>query len=255
MIKFFRKFRQKLLPENKFSKYLLYALGEIILVVIGILLALQINDWNNYEKDRAEEQLLLLNIKDEFEKNLKELLSDHAINIKSLETCYYILESDMTTKTMLEIDSLVGSMLTYAAFDPSMGYFNQTIASGKLDLIQNDSLKKYMSQWTAELEDLREDVIIRREYWLNHILPLFRTYIPTRNTDKAQNRPDYFRQKEISPLPGNIEGYTAFVGSLEVDGAIYDHYLNQYYVVITEDALVRYIRQVLELIDSQIIEQ
>jgi len=46
MIKFFRKIRQQLLTENKFSKYLLYAIGEIVLVVIGILIALQINNWN-----------------------------------------------------------------------------------------------------------------------------------------------------------------------------------------------------------------
>ena len=50
MIKFFRKIRQKLLSENKFSKYLLYAIGEIILVVIGILIALQINNWNENRK-------------------------------------------------------------------------------------------------------------------------------------------------------------------------------------------------------------
>ncbi|MFT4696459.1 MAG: uncharacterized membrane protein YgaE (UPF0421/DUF939 family) [Urechidicola sp.] len=47
MLKFFRKIRQKMLTENKFSKYLIYAIGEIILVVIGILIALWINNWNN----------------------------------------------------------------------------------------------------------------------------------------------------------------------------------------------------------------
>jgi hypothetical protein len=46
MIKFFRKIRQKLLTENKFSKYLIYAIGEILLAVIGILIALRINNWN-----------------------------------------------------------------------------------------------------------------------------------------------------------------------------------------------------------------
>lgn len=46
MIKFFRKIRQKLLSENNFNKYLVYAIGEIVLVVIGILIALQINNWN-----------------------------------------------------------------------------------------------------------------------------------------------------------------------------------------------------------------
>ena len=46
MINFFRKIRQQLLTENKFSKYLLYAIGEIVLVVVGILIALSINNWN-----------------------------------------------------------------------------------------------------------------------------------------------------------------------------------------------------------------
>ena len=50
MIKFFRKIRQKLLSENKFSKYLIYAIGEIILVVIGILIALQFNNYNEQHK-------------------------------------------------------------------------------------------------------------------------------------------------------------------------------------------------------------
>ena len=59
MIKFFRKIRQKMLTENKFSKYLLYAIGEIVLVVIGILIALQINNWNESNKLKKEETLYL----------------------------------------------------------------------------------------------------------------------------------------------------------------------------------------------------
>ncbi len=55
MIKFFRKIRQQLLTENKFSKYLIYAIGEILLVVIGILIALQINNWNEGEKEKKLE--------------------------------------------------------------------------------------------------------------------------------------------------------------------------------------------------------
>jgi len=51
MINFFRKIRQRLLTENKFSKYLLYGIGEIILVVIGILIALSINNWNEDRKN------------------------------------------------------------------------------------------------------------------------------------------------------------------------------------------------------------
>ena len=60
MIKFFRKIRQRLLSENKFSKYLIYAIGEIILVVIGILIALSINNWNENKKDRKLEKEFLI---------------------------------------------------------------------------------------------------------------------------------------------------------------------------------------------------
>ena len=62
MIKFFRKIRQKLLTEKKFSKYLIYAIGEIVLVVIGILIALQINNWNEDQKNKALEKNMLENL-------------------------------------------------------------------------------------------------------------------------------------------------------------------------------------------------
>ena len=66
MIKFFRKIRQRLLSENRFSKYLVYAIGEIVLVVIGILIALQINNWNENRKELKKSQALL----EEFKKDL-----------------------------------------------------------------------------------------------------------------------------------------------------------------------------------------
>ena len=66
MIKFFRGIRQRLLSENKFSKYLIYAIGEIVLVVIGILIALQINNWNEGRKEFRKSKALL----EEFRRDL-----------------------------------------------------------------------------------------------------------------------------------------------------------------------------------------
>ena len=60
MIKFFRNIRQNLLRENRFTRYLIYAIGEIILVVIGILIALQINNWNENRKEaRFEKEIVV----------------------------------------------------------------------------------------------------------------------------------------------------------------------------------------------------
>ena len=62
MIRFFRKIRQQLFGQNTVSKYLLYAIGEIVLVMIGILLALQVNNWNEGRKNDLKESLLIKNI-------------------------------------------------------------------------------------------------------------------------------------------------------------------------------------------------
>ena len=69
MIKFFRKIRQNLIMQNKTSKYFKYAIGEIILVVIGILIALQINNWNENRKELYNEAKILKTLNDEFSEN------------------------------------------------------------------------------------------------------------------------------------------------------------------------------------------
>ena len=74
MIKFFRKIRQKLLSENKFSKYLIYAVGEIILVVIGILIAIQLNSISNENERRIEEIKQLENLLSDLKQDKSELV-------------------------------------------------------------------------------------------------------------------------------------------------------------------------------------
>ena len=86
MTKFFRKIRQGLLTKNKFNKYLLYAVGEIILVVIGILIALQINNWNEENKSRQRGNEIL--------KEIKENLSYNSLQFQNeIETEYEVINS------------------------------------------------------------------------------------------------------------------------------------------------------------------
>ena len=75
MLRFFHQIRQRLLTDNKFSKYLLYAIGEILLVVIGILIALQIDNWNEWRKDRQKEKEIM-----------QTLIENLALNIETLES-------------------------------------------------------------------------------------------------------------------------------------------------------------------------
>ena len=59
MINFFRKIRHKLADNNQFLKYSRYAIGEIVLVVVGILIAVQINNWNEARKAELEEKIIM----------------------------------------------------------------------------------------------------------------------------------------------------------------------------------------------------
>jgi hypothetical protein len=70
MLTFFRRIRKGFIGSGQARKYLLYALGEIALVVIGILIALQINNWNEWRKDRVKEREVLLDLKDNLERNI-----------------------------------------------------------------------------------------------------------------------------------------------------------------------------------------
>ena len=72
MLRFFRHFRQQLLTGNQVSKYLLYAIGEIFLVVIGILIALQVNNWNEKRLERRQEIEILKSVRKDLANTIEE---------------------------------------------------------------------------------------------------------------------------------------------------------------------------------------
>ena len=107
MIKFFRKIRQRLLSENKFSKYLIYAIGEIVLVVIGILIALSINNWNEENKESNKVKSLLVALKNDLaqdtlliNENLPEVKKQLNLN-ESLRA--RVANPDATIDTLIKI--------------------------------------------------------------------------------------------------------------------------------------------------------
>ena len=143
MIKFFRQIRQQLVMENKTSKYLKYAIGEIVLVMIGILLALQINNWNETRKDRVFEVKMLLEIKKALEQDYK-FFSEHLIGRrnKTVQNAVNYFKTSILNDSILK-DSMEfhfhrlihGLQITY-----NRGPYDALKTSG-LDRVSNDSLR------------------------------------------------------------------------------------------------------------------
>jgi len=141
MIKIFRKIRQKLLTESKFSKYLIYAIGEIILVVVGILIALQVNNWNENRKLRELELSTLKEIR----ANLIKDIEDFETNIRwhglSAQSSQIILDA-LKDRTAYH-DSLSKHFSRIPAnpiFMPTTSAY-QNLKANDINLITNDSLR------------------------------------------------------------------------------------------------------------------
>ena len=93
MIKFFRKIRQNLLSEGKTGKYIKYAIGEIVLVVVGILIALQINNWNEQRKYNKTEEQILIGLEEEFKASLAELKRITELNKKVRKATFDLIQN------------------------------------------------------------------------------------------------------------------------------------------------------------------
>lgn len=177
-MKLFRRFRHKLILDDKNTKYLKYALGEIVLVVVGILIALQINNWNQKRINENTEQIYLNGLKEEFQISklkLEELIN---INIKNYTGAKKILELTSSNSDSIE-ESLFSKLLleTFSddvAFNSNNSLLFEMINSGNLKNLTNTELRKQLTNWISTLED-----VARQEEELSNqrvkVLDMFRT--------------------------------------------------------------------------------
>ena len=146
MIKFFRKIRQQLLMENKTSKYFKYAVGEIILVVIGILIALQINNWNENRKELLSESKILKTLNDEFSENKITLDSTLVVLNKTAKALSFVLKHiDNTIKLKLspqQLDSVLYLTISNPYWKRSEFTLRNLENTGKLSSLSNKKLKE-----------------------------------------------------------------------------------------------------------------
>jgi len=143
MIKFFRRIRKQLLTENKFSKYLLYAIGEIALVMIGILLALQVNNWNEERKTRKIEKRMLEELVENLEFNteiLKEWITANRKNDRSSEIIIRALEDKLPYHDSLINHFAKSLYIRKLALISEIGY--ESLKNVGIEIIRNKQMKK-----------------------------------------------------------------------------------------------------------------
>ncbi|HSM64581.1 MAG TPA: DUF6090 family protein [Gillisia sp.] len=174
MIKFFRKIRQNSLSEGKSGKYFKYAIGEIILVVIGILIALSINSWNENRINQQNEKLILMALHKEFISNKIQLDTVLFINRRSLQSVKYVRSKLPIDIQTTNLDSLAYHLFTLGytyTFNPSKGVTNALINSSTFNLISNNELRQLLIGWDDVVTDYQEEEINALNNYVNQLKP------------------------------------------------------------------------------------
>ncbi|MEJ2114156.1 MAG: hypothetical protein P8X62_10865 [Flavobacteriaceae bacterium] len=145
MIKFFNKIRQRLLSESKLSQYLVYAIGEIILVVIGILIALQVNNWNNERKEQHDAEELSKSLIAELE-GIKWYVEKRVNDMESQQKLikYVINTKDIKMDSVLSFTNSLGVPLNPLNFlftfkihyNPRDDVYRSALNDGTLSIIK-----------------------------------------------------------------------------------------------------------------------
>lgn len=178
MIKFFRKIRQRLLTENKVSQYLLYAFGETLLVVIGILIALSINNWNDKKKNTASEFLYYNRILEDFEldKKLIEQLAEKADERISVSKAI-LLDLYSGTKDKNYLLNQFLSAIRGDVYVPRNVTYKDLISSGNLKLLNDVSIKNSLIQYYSELENIQYQLTQNRDEKTKNIFEMINSSI------------------------------------------------------------------------------
>ena len=155
MINLLRKVRQNLSTSGKFGGYLLYAFGEIILVVVGILIALQINAWSEERKDRQLELVYYCQFLEDVNQDqqlLENLIRENDGRITSNNKLIHLLQQKTAERS--EVIKALREVIAKIRFRfrPSTSAFEDLKSSGKLAIIKDHDLKKQLLKYYADME-------------------------------------------------------------------------------------------------------
>lgn len=183
MIKFFRHIRQQLLSENKFSKYLLYAIGEIVLVVIGILVALWVNNLNTISQNKEKGDTMLLEIRENLISDTLLIDEISIFNAEKISDISQFMQITAEKKISQELGEKMfillseGKLFTNASFTPNSTGYKTLTSSGNIEIIANTELRNQLTQYYLKTSIAAFDELI-------NLTRSFKYYILPKVTNK-----------------------------------------------------------------------
>lgn len=180
MFRVFNKIRQQLFTEKRLVAYLGYAFGEVVLIVVGILIALQINDWAESRKDRLFEQETLAQIRENLQADhatLDEILANRLDAVQSIDN---VLAIEDPTDPDDDLKYWLADIMQFDRFNSITNAY-EVLKSRGLDIVRNDELRLvlgvYYDSWArqilAENQDIESGFV---DHWIPTIISDFETF-------------------------------------------------------------------------------
>lgn len=244
MIKFFRRIRQQLLSENKFSKYLLYAVGEILLVVIGILIALQVNNWQQEKNEKLKEYIILEQLKEDFETNdllIKNGIKEHQQHINRQLLFIKNTGQNVDIPDKSELQEMF--YIENATVDLVFGGEKSVISYERLDILKNNELKKHLSSFPSILTTYKVNENLNKDLrWAQ--MELYSKYFSLAANDPSLS--EYLK----SPYPSNTINWLEDRQNQNV--ATMRYWVIQNYCIPELRAIQAQNQKILEMINSEL---
>jgi hypothetical protein len=179
MARIFNSIRQRLLKENRLTRYLVYAVGEILLVVVGILIALQINTWNQARQARDAECVVLHKLLVDLHANAITFEQEHLkMERQKMHTKLIldIMRSDPAPEALGALDSLLFQGTEVVILQPQLEYLH-SVLNNKMELIADDSLQERLTRFPAVYNRYKAAEAILRGITTNHLRPRIQEHI------------------------------------------------------------------------------
>lgn len=235
---------------GKTGRYLKYALGEIVLVVIGILIALQLNNYNETLNQNNLEQKSLNNLILDFEYNKSEL--DRSIGeLREIKkACFTILnQTGSKYQETFDIDSLLQFAPSIPQYFPQNGFLMDLINSGNLGIIKNDKLRYRLSSWLPSLETLKNREESSTEFDDNLILFIIKN-------GSWLNSDEMTSDEDISELKFPKSGFEIdnndLLQSIEFENIIENQIVYQSALLDRQEECLKIAKEIIKLLDAEI---
>jgi hypothetical protein len=204
MINFFRKIRKKLADDNKPLKYVRYVIGEIVLVVFGILIALQINNWNESKKLDLKKQDLIYRLTEQVSKNIANSLyqiESEKERVNKITALMLMIGKPFEQNSQRKLDTLMSYSMYDFSFFLDLNTLTEAKDNGEISLIKNDSLRSWLYGFISYKNIIQQRILIANNDNNNYYVPYLYKNINLRsqyaNEDESyRNRIGYSKLKK-----------------------------------------------------------